>query len=45
MTSEDYRTSGIAEAQEKPTSAVVQAILQKRTELGSDSVVKPVAFR
>jgi curli biogenesis system outer membrane secretion channel CsgG len=33
MTSENYRASGIAEAQEKATLAVVQAILQKRQAL------------
>ena len=33
MTSDDYRSSGIAEAQEKATIAVVQAILQKHLGL------------
>jgi curli biogenesis system outer membrane secretion channel CsgG len=33
MTSDDYRSSGIAEAQEKATTAIVQAILQKHAAL------------
>jgi hypothetical protein len=33
MTSENYRASGIAEAQEKATLALVQAILEKRQTL------------
>ena len=40
MTSEDYRTSGIAEAQEKATAALVQAILQKRPALPQAEPVK-----
>jgi curli biogenesis system outer membrane secretion channel CsgG len=46
MTSEDYRSSGIAEAQEKATTAVVQAILQKRSALApAEPAVRPVASR
>ena len=40
MTSEDYRTSGIAEAQEKATAALVQAILQKQPALAQAEPVK-----
>jgi curli biogenesis system outer membrane secretion channel CsgG len=43
MTSEDYRSSGIAEAQEKATAAVVQAILQKKPALeGAAPAAAPV---
>jgi curli biogenesis system outer membrane secretion channel CsgG len=47
MTSEDYRSSGIAEAQEKATAAVVQAILQKRLAIadGAPRLKSPVAAR
>jgi curli biogenesis system outer membrane secretion channel CsgG len=47
MTSADYRTSGIAEAQEKATMALVQAILQKRPALGDGAspLKEPVASR
>jgi curli biogenesis system outer membrane secretion channel CsgG len=47
MTSEDYRTSGIADAQEKATTAIVLAILQKHTALaGAATPVKePVVSR
>jgi curli biogenesis system outer membrane secretion channel CsgG len=40
MTSSDYRTSGIAEAQEKATIAVVQAILEKHLGLADATPVK-----
>ena len=47
MTSSDYRTSGLAEAQEKATLAVVQAILAKRATLGEPAppVKEPVVSR
>jgi curli biogenesis system outer membrane secretion channel CsgG len=47
MTSEDYRTSGIAEAQEKATSAVVQAILEKGKALAEPAppIKEPVISR
>jgi curli biogenesis system outer membrane secretion channel CsgG len=47
MTSEDYRTSGIAEAQEKATSAVVQAIIEKRETLAepAPALKEPVISR
>ena len=47
MTSEDYRSSGIADAQEKATTALVQAILQKHAALaGTTALVRePVASR
>jgi len=47
MTSEDYKASGIAEAQEKATTALVQAILEKRQALGDSGppVRSPVVSR
>ncbi len=47
MTSEDYKASGISEAQEKATTAVVQAILQKRLALAEATppVKDPVVSR
>jgi curli biogenesis system outer membrane secretion channel CsgG len=47
MTSEDYKTSGIADAQEKATTAIVLAILQKHAALADAAtpVKEPVVSR
>ena len=47
MTSSDYRTSGLAEAQEKATVALVQEILRKHAALAEAGtpVKEPVASR
>ena len=47
MTSSDYRASGLAEAQEKATTAIVQAILAKREALAEPAppVKEPVVAR